>query len=571
MAEKNEQDCLDMKMDLEEVLPEEVNENKTEKHTNNEAGQGVGGNESNATANESTVDGNDDAEDNVVVDSTEESMQVETEGDDNTEETKENIEDEMDPTDLIAKAVSQKDEGNAHFKSGDLNLASRCYRKGSSLLKKLNHANSGDDQVKALLLNLQTNLSMVCFKQNKHQQSRDIATKALNIDSKNVKALYRRAMANRKLGDLDAARKDLREAWKQDPKNKDVQRGLHGIKKEADQKKSREKAALSKAFSSKSSLLYNDKEEEEKRRIAEKQAQAAAKEEEKKKRKVEWEEECVQRLSKGEEVITFEDWEKERKEKEQARKKAKQEEEDRKRAQRISEKKAERSSIVESDNDDDDELTEREMQMFRGYKKTSDGKTTSYFNREQTAEEKNLLGSIAPQRLDAAPQGLGNVTNSNIISPEGSTGSSVWNQAGTWEERNTSDWCTDSLRQHLLGAKIKPDQGSLEGSIKEIKNLTGEASVAFVSGKKRYVFDYNAQLKYNIVDTDTDEKLASGKLNLPDISSTAMNDDLDIEICCWSEAPISEHENSVLQCREALVTQIRNQVSAFVAAFNEQF
>jgi len=50
----------------------------------------------------------------------------------------------------------------------------------------------------------------------------------------------------------------------------------------------------------------------------------------------------------------------------------------------------------------DDELTEKELAMFRGYKKTSDGRTTSYFTREQSEHEKALIGNIAPQRLEAS-------------------------------------------------------------------------------------------------------------------------------------------------------------------------
>ena len=83
-----------------------------------------------------------------------------------------------DPIDLIARAVSHKDEGNDLFKAGDLTKASRYYRKGTSLLKNLNSGNTGDEQVKALLVSLQTNLSMVCFKQNKYQQSSSISVKS---------------------------------------------------------------------------------------------------------------------------------------------------------------------------------------------------------------------------------------------------------------------------------------------------------------------------------------------------------------------------------------------------------
>lgn len=221
-----------------------------------------------------------------------------------------------DPIDLIARAVSHKDEGNDLFKAGDLTKASRYYRKGTSLLKNLNSGNTGDEQVKALLVSLQTNLSMVCFKQNKYQQSRDVASKVLDVESTNVKALYRRAVASRKIGDPDAAKKDLKRALQHDPNNRAVKKELIVIKKELEKEKQSKKAALAKAFSGKgSSFLYDDKEELEQIRAAEKAAKKEAEEKAKGKRKADWEDECVKRMSSGGEAISFEDYEKDLKKK----------------------------------------------------------------------------------------------------------------------------------------------------------------------------------------------------------------------------------------------------------------
>lgn len=464
-----------------------------------------------------------------------------------------------DPINLIAQAVAQKDQGNTHFKSGNLSLASRSYRKGTSLLKDLNHSNAGDDQVKSLLISLQTNLSMVCYKQNKHQQSRDVASKALGVDATSVKALYRRAVAHRKLADYDAARKDLREALRHDAANRDVQRELVSIKKEVEREKARQKMGLAKAFSNKGgSFLYNDKEEEEKRKLRAKQKENEAKKEAIKKRKLEWEDECVQRMSRGEEAITFKDWDKERKKKDDDDKKAAKkikEDEDRKKAEQRALQKSNRAAeTAESSDSDDDDL---DMKQFRGYKKTSDGRTTSYFSREQTEEEKRLLGNIAPQRLDAVGTATG----------EGK-GASAWNQAGTWEEKNTSDWCSKSLTSFLQKVSVQIE--GLTGLVKDVKDLTGDASVAFVSAKKRYVFDYHASLCYKIIDSEK-EVLASGDLNLPDISSTAISDELEVEVMRWTVVPSEEFQELATKCREEIVKQVRSQVLLFVSAFNAEY
>ena len=194
-----------------------------------------------------------------------------------------------DPTVAIVEAMAQKEEGNAAFKDGDYTAAVRSYRKGTTLLKPFNKKNTGDEQVKSLLLTLQTNLSMVCYKQDKHKMSRDVATKALEIDPINVKALYRRAVAYRQLGDAESARSDLREALKHEPNNKAVRKEMVSIKKEVEASRAKEKERLQKAFGANkggSSFLYNDKEEEERRRAEEKKKQEEAQAEALKKRKI---------------------------------------------------------------------------------------------------------------------------------------------------------------------------------------------------------------------------------------------------------------------------------------------
>ena len=246
--------------------------------------------------------------------------------------------------------------------------ACRSYRQGTSLLKKINKDNTGDEQVKALLLSLQTNLSMMFLKQNKPRQSRDVATKALSVDSTNVKALYRRAAANRKLGDVEAARCDLREALTHDPENREVKRELLSIKKEMDLQKNKKKKALSKAFSAKagSSFLYNDIDEQERKEAKRKDLERKYEKDALSKRKIDWENECVQLLSKGEKVESFEEWEKARKKRlkdeADADQKRRNEEEARKRKER---KESTKNDIANDDSDTDGDELINEIQPDR--------------------------------------------------------------------------------------------------------------------------------------------------------------------------------------------------------------
>lgn len=68
---------------------------------------------------------------------------------------------------------------------------------------------------------------------------------------------------------------------------------------------------------------------------------------------------------------------------------------------------------------------------MKGYKKTADGRVTTYFHNELSEEAKALIGDIAPKKLETF-DGVG------AVGGEGTEGTdvSVWNKAGTWESRD---------------------------------------------------------------------------------------------------------------------------------------
>merc|ERR1719352_1790754 len=95
------------------------------------------------------------------------------------------------------------------------------------------------------------------------------------------------------------------------------------------------------------------------------------------------------------------------------------------------------------DNDEDGSM--------RGYKTTSDGKTTSYFHTEITDEAKELIakqGFGKPQKLDQP-----------IEEKEAKGGGSSWNKAGTYEERGQIKWVKTQLPQALKDLKFDLPQG----------------------------------------------------------------------------------------------------------------
>lgn len=69
-------------------------------------------------------------------------------------------------------------------------------------------------------------------------------------------------------------------------------------------------------------------------------------------------------------------------------------------------------------------------------------------------------------------------------------GASVWNNAGTWEERDVSKWATSDLTDRFL--KVNTNNGEQSVKVTKISNCTGEALITFPRGKKRCGYEFEA-------------------------------------------------------------------------------
>lgn len=313
--------------------------------------------------------------------------------------------------------------------------------------------------------------------------------------------------------------------------------------------------------------MYEDKEEELKKKAIEKKRKAAEAKAKDDLLKKQWEDECVHKLANKEEVDSFEDWKKAHKKKQEEEEKKKKKEEERIKREnaeaRRKQLEKERMENASDDDDDGEKLSKEEQQTLRGYKTTSDGRTTSYFNREISEEEKRLIGNVAPQRIQTE-------LSSDVPIPSSNTPTrSAWNSAQTWEERDTTEWCTAALKTRLNDATAASEQ--YRSVITAVKNISGEASFAISNGKKRYIFDYSAELKFHVKEQSEDCKVASGTLKLVDVCSGTVNDgDYGIEFG-WSKAPEKNEDVVTNFCRNELLKSVRASVQNFVQDFSEHY
>ena len=156
---------------------------------------------------------------------------------------------------------------------------------------------------------------------------------------------------------------------------------------------------------------------------------------------------------------------------------------------------------------------EDEKGIIRGYKKTADGRTTSYFTNELDDHAKTLIGNIAPKKIEGT----------DVIEPLVSNGASAWNAAGTVETITHTGWAVRRLEE-LLEMVEEELPGGSSVSVSKVKSVGGDAQVLFVRGKRKNVYDMYAELEWVLRDASGAE-LGTGAIKLSDISA-----DLDLEV-----------------------------------------
>ena len=232
-----------------------------------------------------------------------------------------------------------------------------------------------------------------------------------------------------------------------------------------------------------------------------------------------------------------------------------------------------KSSDVVYDSSDDESL--------RGYKKNSHGKTTTYFNRELSKEDKILLGDNTPKRIDSntninsnSPQRISSSTsvasknkndkdNSNkqtnqtddtndinsptIQSDQSQSIPSVasvqsvssWNQAGTWEEKNLTQWGYKALKNIIYkhNKNFINMNNIINISFKSVKTLSGEVYITHTRGKKLYLYDLTMDISFEIkISTDNNTSnsnsdiIVTGDLKVSDLSPD--DEQIDVSLVC---------------------------------------
>ncbi|XP_048822833.1 protein unc-45 homolog B isoform X2 [Lagopus muta] len=114
--------------------------------------------------------------------------------------------------------IQLKEEGNKYFQASDYERAAESYTKAMKLNKD-----------RALQAVLYRNRAACFLKKEEYAKAASDASRAIDINSSDIKALYRRSQALEKLGKLDQAFKDAQKCATMEPRNKNFQETLRRL------------------------------------------------------------------------------------------------------------------------------------------------------------------------------------------------------------------------------------------------------------------------------------------------------------------------------------------------------
>lgn len=113
-----------------------------------------------------------------------------------------------------------KDRGTANFKEGDCSTAIWYYKRIQNYLASEKDIEENLEKERlALLLASYLNIALCELKLKNYFKAKNAATKALDIDPLNVKALFRRGQALLQLGEAQSAAEDFSQCLKLEPNN----------------------------------------------------------------------------------------------------------------------------------------------------------------------------------------------------------------------------------------------------------------------------------------------------------------------------------------------------------------
>jgi tetratricopeptide (TPR) repeat protein len=137
---------------------------------------------------------------------------------------------------MLNGATQLKNEGNEKVKAGDYKSGADTFRKA---LQNLETVKIPDASVISLIQSIRLNMALCHLKLEEYNDCVSVCDRVLDKDSKSIKALFRRGIAKRELGDILEGARDLKLAMllgeqKDETVNKEFEKSLHLLSNSVD-------------------------------------------------------------------------------------------------------------------------------------------------------------------------------------------------------------------------------------------------------------------------------------------------------------------------------------------------
>ena len=194
--------------------------------------------------------------------------------------------------------------------------------------------------------------------------------------------------------------------------------------------------------------------------------------------------------------------------------------------------------------------------------------------------DKSLIGNITPTRIDGGTSGTFATSQKPVTERQSSA--SAWNKAGTWEERDVTEWAKDTLKglfkdlvvNHEFVPIDEEDTNDAVACVRvkvtAVEKVDGVAQVVNVNRKVRHIYDMSMDLKWTVETDRNDSKviLAKGTTTYPDISPSQRSSDGTYDMQNkFSKRPKSSDVGVSTNALKALERRVAERLSDFVAAF----
>uniref|UniRef100_M4BPC6 peptidylprolyl isomerase n=1 Tax=Hyaloperonospora arabidopsidis (strain Emoy2) TaxID=559515 RepID=M4BPC6_HYAAE len=158
---------------------------------------------------------------------------------------------EMGSQELIVEATQKKESGNRYFKEKNYEQAAKMYKRALKLLESWEHSEEDAAQCKELLVALGNNVGNVQHKLKQYKEARQSSLEVLQLDGKNVKAMYRISQIALDQNEFEEANLFLRKAVEIEPRNGKVRQLLVQLKTNKRDQKALERKLYAKLGGSK--------------------------------------------------------------------------------------------------------------------------------------------------------------------------------------------------------------------------------------------------------------------------------------------------------------------------------